>query len=167
MGTSSSAEVHERSWVLAPVTQPADGVATLIVDLDGVYAIPVAGRSIYDTVRVDEDGCDLMTHAFVTGWKSLNPSGQVVIVTGRLEKARDATLRWAERHGVSFDLLLMRSRGDNRPAPAVKFDLWEEHLSQTARVVAALDDDARIVTMWRECGFPAWQPHQPLACGAE
>jgi predicted kinase len=144
--------------IFTPVAQPDDGVPTLLVDLDGVYADP-CDRSIYAIDDVEFDGCNPVTHAFVAGFRAQFPDGQVVAITGRMEEARPATQRWASQHGVVFDQLLMRTADDFRPAPIVKFDLWEAHLSRTARVVAALDDDARIVQMWRQCGFAAWQPH--------
>ena len=47
---------------------------------------------------------------------------KTVLVTGRPERTREATVNWLEKQGIFFDDLVMRKDGDYRPSPIVKVE---------------------------------------------
>jgi len=66
---------------------------------------------------------------------------RIVILTGRDEPARNLTVSWLLRHGVSFDDLLMRVEGDDRHNPEYKADRIVEYCEQTGAIPELLVDD--------------------------
>jgi hypothetical protein len=79
----------------------------------------------------------------------------VILLTGRPLDVRDATLRWLERHGVRWDLLVMREANDFRPAHEAKRDAVRALRSVGFDLRLAIDDEARNIGMFRTEGIPA------------
>ena len=76
----------------------------------------------------------------------------VEIWTGRLEKQRNATVMWLERHGVGTAGLRLRMRpdADYRPANEVK-GAWLTDMRTPPDL--AFDDRSKCVRWWREQGI--------------
>lgn len=94
--------------------------------------------------------------------RALLADHDVVYLTGRPDHLRRTTLAWLERHGIAGTRLLMRRRGDFRPAKATK----AEELRRLARdrtVAIVLDDDPEVCDALRAEGWPVeqatWVPH--------
>lgn len=85
----------------------------------------------------------------------------VVYLSGRPEHCRDDTLAWFERHDLPAGSLLLRPRGDRRPARLVKVEILDR-LSEDRRVVVLVDDDPQVLEAARKAGYdvlPAnWMP---------
>ncbi len=76
---------------------------------------------------------------------------EIHIVTGRRDDTRDVTERWLERHGVTYQRLLMRDFHDHTPDDVLKRD-WFERDYDRSQVLCVLEDRNRVVQMWRELG---------------
>lgn len=86
----------------------------------------------------------------------------VVYLTGRPDHLRKTTEQWLAAHGISGSKLVMRRRGDFRPARVTK----AEELRRLARgrtVAIVLDDDPEVCDALRSAGWPVqqadWVPH--------
>jgi hypothetical protein len=87
---------------------------------------------------------------------------EVVFLTGRPEHLRRTTELWLDQHGIGGHRVLMRRRGDFRPARVAK----AEELRRLARgrdVALVLDDDPDVCAALRADGWPVeqatWVPH--------
>lgn len=78
---------------------------------------------------------------------------EVVFLTGRPAWLREDTSRWLERHGLGEHRLVMRPRGDRRPAAQVKVGLLRE-LAAGREVAVVVDDDPVVVAAMSEAGYP-------------
>lgn len=88
----------------------------------------------------------------------LHPGVQaIVLVSGRDESARAATLAWLSRMNVPFDSLNMRAVGDGRPDSIVKREILEECIVRDYSVLGVIDDRASVVEMWRSSGLTCLQ----------
>ena len=86
----------------------------------------------------------------------------VVYLTGRPEHLRRTTEQWLERHGIQGTRLVMRRRGDFRPARVTKADELTR-LARDREVAIVLDDDPEVCDALRAAGWPVeqatWVPH--------
>ena len=102
--------------------------------------------------------------------RGLMDDHDVVYLTGRPEHLRRATEDWLERHGIPGSRLLMRRRGDFRPARVTK----AEELRRVARrrsVAVVIDDDPEVCAALRAAGWPVeqadWVPHSKTLLAAQ
>lgn len=77
----------------------------------------------------------------------------VVLLTGRPDDHETVIRRWLADHGVPYDLLLMRARGDRRPDTVVKRERYHENIAPHYDVRFVIDDRPRVIEMWREEGL--------------
>lgn len=95
---------------------------------------------------------------------------EVVYLSGRPEHCRQNTLDWFEKHGVPPGQLLLRRRGDYRPARIMKVETLDR-LSERAPVSVLVDDDPLVCRAAREAGYdvlPAdWMPEEPALFEAQ
>lgn len=83
-----------------------------------------------------------------------------VILTGRMEKEREATVTWLKKHALLVQRLLMRPNGDTRPNVEIKREALEALrlvYGPSLTIVAAFEDDPRVVAMYREREIPVFQ----------
>jgi hypothetical protein len=90
----------------------------------------------------------------------------LVWLTGRPQHLRSVTHRWLRAHGLPAAQLLMRPRGDYRPARIFKAEAVAE-LAAGRRVAVVVDDNPSVVTTLRARGWPVrladWVPYaEPL-----
>lgn len=90
---------------------------------------------------------DLMTSFASKGYP-------IVFLSGRPEKTAEDTVAWFKKH-VTFPHrgFIFRKDGDFRPAVEVKRELYKK-LFKPDEVFMAIDDDKKILEMWREEGIP-------------
>ncbi len=81
----------------------------------------------------------------------------IVVVSGRSDQCRTATLAWLNMHGIPAHHVYMRTGGDHRPDYEVKKDLLAELLADGYKPIMAFDDRNQVVEMWRENGVPCAQ----------
>lgn len=128
-----------------------------IVDIDGTLAL-MGDRGPFEWHRVGEDLPNLAVLDIV---KSLRHSGwKIIVFSGRDSVCRFDTIKWLNRHGVMFDRLLMRAKGDQRRDAIVKRELLNA-VTGDVRVVGVLDDRPSVCRMWREIGLAVLQVGDP------
>jgi len=83
---------------------------------------------------------------------------KVVLVSGRNDEYRVATVRWLENKArIPYHALYMRKKGDRRDDQIVKLGLLEYLRLDGYEPVMAFDDRTRVVEMWRAQGIPCAQ----------
>lgn len=146
---------------------PVEPGPCVVVDLDGVLS-DVSGRlHLVDGARGRKDwdaffaavGEDPLIPEIARLLELLDPALAVVLLTARPVKVRAATLTWLERHGLAWDLLVMRKGGDFRPSPAVKGDEVAALREYGFDPRLALEDDDRNVEMFEEAGVRCLYVH--------
>jgi phosphoglycolate phosphatase-like HAD superfamily hydrolase len=97
---------------------------------------------------------------------------QLVILSGRPERYRSATVTWLRAHQVPTEsLLLLRRDGDRRPARITKIEALR-NLSLTGKVAILVDDDPAVCAAAEAAGFAvflaSWaDPQESLFEGQE
>ena len=90
--------------------------------------------------------------------RSLLAAGyRLAIVTGRSEQIRRETEAWLLAHGVLYDVLIMRKRGDRRLNSELKVSALHELRSRGYLPLMAFDDLEPAVQAWRAAGLPCAQ----------
>jgi pyridoxine 5'-phosphate synthase PdxJ len=74
-------------------------------------------------------------------------------------RIRDLTLTWLDRHGLRWDLLVMRAGGDFSPSPDMKRDAVRELRGAGLDLRLAFEDDRRNVDMFHAEGVPCIYLH--------
>ena len=94
---------------------------------------------------------------------------EVVWLTGRPNSLRSVTRRWLADHGLPVTELIMRPARDFRPAPVLK--LAELTKLRPRQVELFVDDDAKVIAVAAEAGFPAvladWMGSSPVLSEAQ
>lgn len=148
--------------------EPRDGGAAVIVDLDGVLADAAhrqdvlfsgAGRRKNWQAFFALAGDDGLFREIARLTELLDPELCVVLLTARPTSIRDITLEWLARHGLRWDLLVMRPDGDYRSSPDAKRMAVHELRSVGFDLRLALDDDQRNVDMFHDEGVPCVYIH--------
>ena len=142
-----------------------------VVDIDGVLA-DVRHR-LHHLERRPKDWRAFFAAApqdplLETGRTTVTQLAQVcdvVYLSGRPEHCRRDTEAWFARHSLPPGELLLRPRGDSRPAKDVKVEVLRR-LRERARVTVVVDDDPAVLEAVRGAGFdvlPAtWMGDAPV-----
>jgi hydroxymethylpyrimidine pyrophosphatase-like HAD family hydrolase len=135
-----------------------------VIDIDGTLAdcshrlhlVPRKGKRDYDAfyraawLDTTTKICDKITEIVRRDY-----GADILVVTGRPEKEREATLNWLYnnvRFGQSFTLL-MRKNGDMRKSHVVKRELLAESKFLLSEYdVAVFEDDEDCRKMYKELG---------------
>lgn len=95
---------------------------------------------------------------------------EIVYLSGRPERCRQDTLDWFAEHDLPSGELLLRRRGDYRPARVTKVETLDS-LSARAPVAVLVDDDPLVCDAARAAGYdvlPAdWMHAQPALLEAQ
>lgn len=81
----------------------------------------------------------------------------IFIVTARPLVFKHETFAWLNKYGFPCDRLIMRGHGDYRENDLVKRDLYKKHIMGRYDVLFAIDDQTRVVRMWRRFGITCFQ----------
>ena len=132
--------------------------ALAVLDVDGVVADvahrlhhldrrPKDWRGFFAAARQDpvlEPGLLLA--------RDLAAEHEIVYLTGRPEHLRRTTAGWLEAHQLPPGRLLMRARGDFRPARLIKLEALRA-LTGSGTVEVVVDDDPEVVETLRHAGY--------------
>ncbi len=77
---------------------------------------------------------------------------EVILISGRPEHTREATLTWLAAHGFPQLRVDLRRAGDRRPAPLVKRQMLDR-LGGPARIRRVVDDDPAVGEALRAAGY--------------
>lgn len=119
------------------------------VDIDGTIAnMKNCGRGPFDWHRVGED--DPIQHVIDVVHALRDAGYKIVIMSGRDEVSREATILWLKKHGIPFDDLFMRPEGSQEKDNKIKHDLFWEFVAPKYDVRFALDDRDQVVHFTRD-----------------
>ncbi len=136
--------------------------AVAIVDIDGVLADTSARQHLLERPGGGRDwdaffaaaGDDLPYSEVPALAHGLPTDMVVVLVSGRPDWLADPTVDWLTRHGMRWDLLLVRRRGDRTGAARFKRAVLSSIRDTGFSVAMAVDDDERVTTMYAAEGIP-------------
>jgi hypothetical protein len=136
--------------------------AAAIVDIDGVLADTSARQHLLERPSGGRDwdaffaaAGDDLPYSEVPALVRELPTDVVVLVSGRPDWLADLTADWLTRHGMRWDLLLVRRRGDRSGAARFKRAVLGSIRDTGFSVEMAVDDDERVATMYAAEGVPS------------
>jgi hypothetical protein len=139
---------------------PREPGPAVVVDLDGTLS-DAAGRQHHLERRPkDWDGFfaavgdDSLIDQVARLVELLDRDLVVVLLTARPVRVQDLTVDWLGRHGVRWDLLVMREERDFRPSHEAKLDAVRALRGVGFDLRLAVDDDPRNAAMFRAEGVP-------------
>jgi predicted kinase len=133
----------------------------VLVDVDGTLATFTAkdGTSLRGPFEEHKVLVDELIESVAEMVRSLYPTHNVCIMSGRHDFCGDDTCDWLEMNAVPFDHILMRYSGDNRSDAVVKQELLDELTAVIGKdnVAFVIDDRPRVCDMWRGNGLTVKQ----------
>lgn len=119
----------------------------IICDLDGTLAL-MDGRNPFDASRSDEDKLNEPVAKVLK--KFANEGYNILLVSGREDKFRDATLRFLQQYEIPYHQLWMRKSRDSRKDSIVKREIFDNLIRDKYFIEFVLDDRNQVVDMWRQ-----------------
>jgi phosphoglycolate phosphatase-like HAD superfamily hydrolase len=148
--------------------EPVDGGPAVVFDMDGVLADAAARQHLLEGsgsgrrdwgAFFDAAGEDALIEEVARLTELLDPGLALVLLTARPVRIRDLTLAWLERHGLRWDLLVMRATRDFAASPDMK-RVAVRHLQDAGfDLRLAFEDDRRNVEMFHAEGVPCIYIH--------
>jgi uncharacterized HAD superfamily protein len=140
--------------------------STVIVDIDGtisdvrhrlhhVLQHPKNYEAFHSLCGEDQPIMSVI--AAVRAFTSCRDYTAIILLTGRPEKYREATMDWLERNAIPYDSLYMRPDGDHRKAEEYKRGVLGQIQAAGHDVFLAFEDQQDVVDMWRENGIHCLQ----------
>jgi len=146
-----------------PKINPQDTVAVqdvslpkaIICDLDGTLAL-MHDRNPYDASTCDEDD---LNEPVATVLRTFYDKGyQIILVSGREGRFIQPTVRFLEKHSISYHQLLMRKTKDMRKDSTIKREIFNNEIEGKYFIEFVLDDRNQVIDMWRkELNLPCFQ----------
>lgn len=121
----------------------------IICDLDGTLC-HLNGRNPYDASTCENDILNPVVASII---KDQN----VILVSGREDKYRQATIKFLENHDIHYIDLYMRDTDDFRNDAIIKKEIYEKYIKGKFNVKFVLDDRNRVVELWRSLGLTCLQ----------
>ncbi|KQW98807.1 hypothetical protein [Flavobacterium sp. Root420] len=127
--------------------QNIDLPKAIICDFDGTLAL-MNGRNPFDASKCDND---LLNHPVANLLKNYKTLGyKILLVSGRENVYKEATLRFLEKHEITFDELLMRRAKDYRKDSIIKTEIYNDFIKRKYFIEFVLDDRNQVVDTWRK-----------------
>ena len=76
-----------------------------------------------------------------------------ILLTSRNVEWQEETMGWLKKNNITYDVLMMRSKGDRRSAPEFKEDRFKK-ISQDFNIVRVFDDHPGVCGVAEELGIP-------------
>jgi len=127
----------------------------IICDLDGTLAF-MRDRDPYNATHCDEDD---LNASVANVLRNFHANGyQILLVSGREERFSEPTVRFLEKHSISYHQLWMRKTGDFRKDATIKKEIFDAEIAGKYFIEFVLDDRNQVVDMWRkELQLPCFQ----------
>ena len=140
----------------APVaTQDANLPKAILCDLDGTLAL-MRDRNPYDATHCDED--DLNEPVAIVLRNFYSNGYQILLISGREDRFYNPTVRFLEKHTISYHQLWMRKTADLRKDAIIKREIFDAEIAGKYFIEFVLDDRNQVVEMWRkELNLPCFQ----------
>lgn len=84
----------------------------------------------------------------------------LIVITGRDESCREATMNWLDDHWLHPTKLLMRPEGSFIGGSEQKRIIYENEIKDKYNVVFVLEDNSKVVKMYRDLGLTVLQPNE-------
>lgn len=111
--------------------------------------------SFYGELEHDKSICDVVGLALLI---CINTVHQIILITGRPERTRQATIKWlCNNTHLRPCKLYMRPDGDRRPDYKLKREIYEREIKDKYDVAGVFEDRKQVVDMWREIGLTCFQ----------
>jgi hypothetical protein len=147
-------------------------MTTIVIDLDGTLANCEHRQQhaqngdwamFHSLLSDDQPHVDVVWFLEAISWAPLTPN--IIALTGRNERYREATMKWFRECGIhQIDLLVMRPdddyTSDHILKPRMLQDQFASKDEMMAEVLFILEDRDKVVDAWREIGFNCWQVRQ-------
>lgn len=128
----------------------------IICDIDGTIALP-NGRNHYDSTKFDQDIVNEPVKQILDMFTNGESVLDIILVTGREEKFRQATENWLKQNEIHFSKLFMRSDNNQEVNAKVKFDIFQKEIKNNFKILFALDDSTEACKMWKLLGIKCLQ----------
>jgi hypothetical protein len=162
---------------MQPAETDADARPLAVIDLDGVVADVrhrlrhISGSSKNWEAFFAGVGADGVLDEGRAVVERLAGDHEIVYLTGRPERTRQATQDWLDRHELPRGRMIMRSDSDRRPARLLKPRLLKT-LARGREVAVVVDDDPDVCDALAGAGWPVlradWMtPPEPLHAAQE
>jgi phosphoglycolate phosphatase-like HAD superfamily hydrolase len=145
--------------------EPVEPGPAVIFDIDGVLSdagtrqhFIESGRRNWDAF-FDACGDDPLIEDVATLLHLLDPSLQVILLTGRPLRVQPQTKAWLKRYELRWDLLIMRDFGDYSRAREFKRETVDDLRKYGFDLQLAFEDDRRNLEMFRAEGVPCVYIH--------
>jgi predicted kinase len=127
----------------------------IICDLDGTLSL-MHGRNPYDAARCDEDHLNEPVASVLRTFHA--NAYQILLVSGREYRFREPTVRFLEKHDISYHHLWMRPNKDCRKDAIIKKEIFDTRIAGKYFIEFVHDDRNHVVEMWRkELQLPCFQ----------
>jgi beta-phosphoglucomutase-like phosphatase (HAD superfamily) len=81
---------------------------------------------------------------------------EIVYLSGRPERIREATQRWLTKHDAPAGRLVLRKDHDRRPAPIMKLAVLRK-LAKQHSIAIVVDDEPEVCEAFQTAGFQTYQ----------
>lgn len=133
----------------------------IICDIDGTVASHEGIRNAYDGSKLHLDKPIEATRKMLNivhkpKWlRWLLNSPEIVYVSGREDRWKDATIKWLKDNGFPFHgKIYMRKTGDHRKDSKVKFEIYKKYIEKNYNVLASWDDRIQVIEeCWSKLGI--------------
>lgn len=134
----------------------------IIVDMDATLCFNVTERPFFGEGAADmmiQDEPNIPVCNLVKQYCGCSNSA-FIIITGRDESCRQATLDWLEKYHMPPTMLFMRPAGNYCSGAEMKKRIFESEIKDKYFVDFVIDDSTKVVKMWRELGLTCLQPNE-------
>lgn len=134
----------------------------ILVDMDATLCFNTNGRPFYGPgadvgMRDDIPNTNIidLVKAYCTTYNC-----DLIILTGRDESCREATMDWLTEHDLHPTELLMRPNGSYLRGDEQKKLIYEIKIKDKYNVDFVIDDSDKVVKMYRDLGLTVLQPNE-------
>jgi len=128
---------------------------SILCDLDGTLAL-MHDRNPYDATHCDEDDLNEPVASVLRNFHS--QGYQILLISGREDRFEQPTIRFLEKHSITYHQLWMRKSKDFRKDAIIKKEIFDAEIAGKYYIEFVLDDRNQVVEMWRkELRLPCFQ----------
>ena len=134
----------------------------ILVDMDATLCFNTNGRPFYGPgadVGMKDDIPNASVIALVKAYCNTR-NCYLIILTGRDESCRNATMDWLTKYGIHPTKLLMRPEGSRLKGDEQKKLIYETKIKDKYNVDFVIDDSDKVVKMYRDLGLTVLQPNE-------
>ena len=134
----------------------------IIVDMDATLCLNMSARPFFGPGAAEGMKNDVPIPAICNLVRHYcnDSDAAFIVITGRDESCREATMKWLDDHWLYPTKLLMRPEGSFLSGPEQKKLIYKRDIKDKYYVDFVLEDSSKVVKMWRELGLICLQPNE-------